>query len=285
MWYVGTLNDLNKTVAVETAKRNLDMSDLVKSTGPSPSPLAGGPISAPPATPGSAAAVATRKVMPDASEIGEMAVAVNLVSSGRINEPVQGEYLVVKLRITNLSKKPASYISWSGPESGVKLRVEKGGYYNQVPLPKKDPESIPPNETIEDTLVFEPPPSLKHLELDLPIRGSDRSFQFKIPFAQIVGAMTVPQPPPRKVQEPQATAKPAPAPTAPPYDAEKDPAVRRAVQRMFKTEWAEIYTKSLGKATLNKAQNYRKTQRKELLKRIADKHDLDEDQVQRILGQ
>jgi len=169
---------LNRTVATATDQRNAKMKgataiSLRASGANEPEPEAPDPD------------MVIRAVVPTASQIGDMVVAVQTVRLGQINQPVQGEYLSVTLRITNVSKKPISYASWSGPDIPVMLRVEQGAFYNRVPLPKQEARSINPNETIRDTLVFEPPPALKHLEMDLPIPGSDRSFHFRIPFSQV----------------------------------------------------------------------------------------------------
>ena len=190
------------------------------------------------------------------------------------------------LRITNVSEAPISYTSWTGPDMGVLLRVEKGAFYNLIPLPKQQPKSISPNETITDTLMFELPPALKNLELDLPFGRTDQSYRFRIPFTQIdrpVAVVAIAAPPP-KAPERAAPAPPSPPAAAPPpYDSEKDPKIIAAVRREYDLGTKEIFGKSLGKAT-NEAVRYRKLKGKELLQKIADKHELELDQVDRILG-
>ncbi|MGO9469882.1 MAG: hypothetical protein ACLQIB_45300 [Isosphaeraceae bacterium] len=284
IWYVGQLRVLDRTVVAAADQRSAEMKNLTKAAVGQPARTSGAKGAA--AAPEPAPLVVPRVIAPAAAQIGDMVVAVQTVRQGKTTTPVQGDYIVVTLRITNVAKGPVSYVSWSGPDMGVMFRVERGAFYNQVPLPKQEARSINPNETISDTLVFEPPPALKHLELDLPAPGGKQSFQFRIPFALVersvffAGAAAAAAAP--KVQAKAKTALAA-VPGTGPVDPEKDPEVRNAIHREYQAGARNIKSRSLGMST-NDAATYRRRQGKELLKSIADKHKLDVDQVRRIIG-
>jgi hypothetical protein len=270
-WYVGTVRQLDRTVTEAVEERSEELKTLArpKVTAKPPAPRSSNPP--PPLGPKTAPSDQWRTVAPTASQIGDLSVAVSAAHGGPITEPVQGDFLTVTLRITNISKIPISYVSWSGPEMGVLLRVENGAFYNPVPLPKREPKSISPNETITDMLVFEPVPAMKSLELDLPIPGGDKSFRFIISYTLV-----------------DRTVRPAPSvvaekPKPPPLDPEKDPAVRAAVVREYEKGAKDIKARSLGMAT-NEGTRFRRIKGRELVKKLAEKNQLEVEQVRRILG-
>jgi hypothetical protein len=214
------------------------------------------------------------------------------VLTGYITEPVQGQYLSIKLRITNRGKEPVTFVSWTGPDMGVMFSVEKGGGYNRIPVPKQEDRSINPNDTIFDILVFETPPPLKHLELDLPLPGGKQIFRFKIPASFVERSMATISTPlaptapaansATKTQDAAKTAPGAAMPT-PAYDPENDQKLRTKLNREYLSAARDIKNRSLGMNT-NDAARYKRTKGKELVDKLAKKYKLEVDQVRRIVG-
>ena len=137
-----------------------------------------GTVAAAPSTgmPGSAATASSRTEAPQTEKIGNVVVGVpeaKLVTGGG---QTADEYLVITLRITNLSAKPLKYVSWSDPAIKVTLTDQHHNYYNRISSTAEASQEIPQDRTITDTLQFEKPLNGAVLALDLPI--SDQQFEF-----------------------------------------------------------------------------------------------------------
>jgi serine/threonine protein kinase len=274
-WYVRTTKLLDRTAAVPL-------------TLPAPKLS----VSAPAVQPNSAT-VEKRTIAPAASQVGYMVVAVRKVCLVPINEPLRADGLCVTLAVKNVSKKPMPFLSWSGRDIGVMLRIEKGSrgpgafmtFYDQLPVPKQEAKSINPNETITDIVMFEPTPADKDLDLDLPVPGTDESFLFSIPHAMV--EISAPSQKINRRVPGQATAAPKVQAKEKavdgPDDPEQDGKLCAEVTREYEKSARDIKSRSMGISS-NDAVRYRRNAGNELLKQLAKKYGLRLDQVRRILG-
>jgi hypothetical protein len=211
-----------------------------------------------------------------------MEVAVKNVRLGRFDEPVYADGLCITLAVKNVSKKPVPFLSWSRRDIGVMLRVVKGiTAYDQLPAPKQEARTINPSETIVDTVVFEPTPANKDLELDLPIPGTDECFGFRIPFA-LIDVSTPPAAPvlgAGETVQAEAATLPAPAPDG----AGTAPEVQSNIRREYEEKAKVIRSVSMGMAT-NEGMRYRRSAGNQLLNHLSKKYGLDAQQIRRILN-
>jgi hypothetical protein len=276
IWYGRTVIELDRTAKMAGDLRKENVRGIVNSVVARPAPRIGVTAPVEPKV-----TTDPRKIAPAAATIGDIVVAVQAMRLGKNAESGVVECLFITLRITNLSKKPMAYLTWTAPETGVMLRVQNGSYYNQIEQPKQEARSVNPNETITDTVVFEPPPPpLRPLDLDLPLPGTDQSFQFRIPVSMLERDPVAATASKAMVKAPpEAMVKAPPRP----YDPETDPELRTELQREYLAEAREIKRKSLGKPT-NDAERFKRIKYRELLKKLAKNHHPDEDQVKRIIG-
>jgi hypothetical protein len=201
-------------------------------------------------------------------------VGVEAARRERRDELSVPEQLSISLRITNLSTKPATYRSWSRPETLAVLRVQYGNYYNRIELPVQGEIAINPGETITDTLAFEAPPVNASLELDLPVSGTDKSFRFLIP-ALIVDRFARPASPARA----QVVVPAQPEP----LDPENDRQLRSRIIADYRAGVKEIERRALG-MSFDGGQKYRRTGRQKLLEKLSNAHQLRIEQIRRIVG-
>ena len=180
-WYANQVRVLNRNVDIAAAARAKRLANVARRA------KGGIPPTADPA-PAPDPATSERTFAPATLRLGMLAVGVSSATRGPIlgvgDRAIPGEFLTITLRITNLHRQPLNYRSWSQRTTDVILKDKHKNYYNRVPLP--DPpiveNSILPNQTITDVIVFEPPiHTFDHLELDLPPVLGVTPFQFMIP--------------------------------------------------------------------------------------------------------
>jgi hypothetical protein len=238
-----------------------------------------GTVAAAPSTgvPGSATIASSRTPAPQTEKIGNVVVGVpeaKLVTGGG---QTGDEYLVITLRITNLSAKPFKYVSWSDPAIKVTLTDQYHNYYNRKASPAEASQEIPPDRTITDTLQFEKPLNGAVLALDLPI--SDQKFEFSLPatFIQRVSLANVEAgaaaPAPAPISAPAPAAEPEP-----PYSAERDPQLIADVKAAYDEAMKRVEARVLGMTT-SSADRVRKSEKEKIIKTIATKLDMTVDQV------
>jgi hypothetical protein len=217
----------------------------------------------------------TRAIAPNAVRIGDLNVSLVSAHLGRLNRAITSEYLSLRVKITNLSKNAITFATWSQAKLPIILKDKEGNFY-QLQRAAGDKEvSIPPGKSHVDTLLFEPTSPYTQLDLDLPIAGTDQSFQFRTPGGFIVRANV-----PLEELPPIADAAP-PAPPAP-LPPEKDLEKRKAILVEYHEKWNEIDRRAKGQS-FNNANETRRRGRKNLIKHLAEKFKLDEDKVTTIL--
>ncbi len=306
-WYVGTVKELDTAgnVAVEAGAAKTETAPEPPSLGmPSEKAAATAKttlenLSLPP----------SRTMAPSTAEIGDLVVGISSARLGPLNRSTAQNSLTLGLRITNRSDKPRKYLGWTQPEIKVLLRDRYGNFYNRIPLGPRDELMIKPGETITDRLAFEPTAFGSEVTLDLPVAGSEKSFQFLIPAAFIERTppptvasanqpLRLPSPLPLGTSPAAQTAPAAPlplgtspaAPTAPeapstpePYDPETDEKVRTKLRGDFNESLAEINRRRLGMSS-NESLTFRRRETAKLVKKLAKDNELTEDQVKRIVG-
>jgi hypothetical protein len=142
----------------------------------------------------------------DALHLGDFRLRVRSAVVGLVEfEPSKGKKtpavrgLTVGLRLTNagLTRK-ISYTGWGGDSPGAKpiLRDDNGKSYALKTFPpgwivkgRTNGAAIPPGKSLDDVLVFEPPPAtIRYLHLELPASaaGVKGKLQMELPRAMIV---------------------------------------------------------------------------------------------------
>jgi hypothetical protein len=217
-------------------------------------------------------------VAPNAVQIGDLNVSVVSAELGSLTRADPGRYLLLKVKVTNRSKSPVNFASWGRAKAQVTLKDKQGNFYS-IQHPSGDDEiPIPPSKSIIDKLLFEPTSPFAQLELDLPIAGTEQTFQFRTP----PGFITQPMMPfEESPQTAAAATKAGPAPLAPAPD-EKESATRKAVIAEYREAAASIRQRSMGMST-NDARNFRRRSDKDLRKKIGEKFKLKPDEVDTIL--
>jgi hypothetical protein len=162
----------------------------------------------------------------------------------------------------------------------VTLKDKEGNFYNIQRASAAQQTTIAPGKSHVDTLLFEPTPPFTQLDLDLPVAGTDKTFQFRTPPGFIARA-EVP------LQDLPAVAEAPPkAPSAPvafgPLPPDKDPEVRRSLIGEYREKANDLRQRSMGMET-NEARNFRRRKDKEVRKELGKKYKLEPDQVERIL--
>jgi hypothetical protein len=122
-------------------------------------------------------------------------------------------YLMISVRLENVSPRKVDYISYSGTVRGAELpllRDNLGSNYSRVTTPglagQLGRESLYPGKAQVDLMVFERPvPSYQQLELTLPgsAFGDTEPVRFKIPRSMV--EVDDPPAPPNRAKEPAAS--------------------------------------------------------------------------------
>ncbi len=177
------------------------------------------------------------------------------------------------------------YVDWSRSDIRVVLRDRYGNFYSRISSGSIDKITINPEENVTDRLVFEPTALQSELTLDLPIPGTEKTFEFFIPANFIERVRPASAATASTAPTKSAPGKPAStAPSTPePYDPEKDPKVRSTIQSDYSESMAEINRRRLGKGS-NEGMMFQRRETQKLVKRLATDHDLSEDQIKRIVG-
>jgi len=165
----------------------------------------------------------------------------------------------------------------------VTLRDQNRNYYNRIASRTQSEQVISPGRTITDMIEFEAPPRSLILELDLPIPGGDKSFQFQIPPIFVQQVSTVVGTP--KMQEGVIPPTPTPTPTStpPPYEPEQDQQLVGKVNVDYRDAVRKLEQRILGMST-NNALRFKKTATDKLLKSLATKYELKVEQIRRMIG-
>src|SRR3954454_4086362 len=102
----------------------------------------------------------------------------------RSKRTMPGPYLVLTLRITNLSPAEFPYQGWN---KGVILRDSNGNYYNPIAATEGDPfadsqvgTKLEQSRSLLDVLVFEDTSNAGLLDLDLPSVSGESVYQFRL---------------------------------------------------------------------------------------------------------
>jgi hypothetical protein len=235
-------------------------------------------------------------------QIDGKSVSVATARVGPVEGRAKGDYLSLTVRITNRTRKPILHQSWARKGIGVILRDLNGRYYIAMPAVEPADKAIAPGETYPEMLVFEATPPGASLDLDLPASEGAAPFQFRL--RSLFIELPRPNAPAPKVATPKAAPPPAPtapepstapeatvatiakakAPEAPPaVDPEKDPKLRAKIVSEFKEGKRRIDRRAMGMNT-NDAVSFKRNAPKELLKSLAKKHNLELDEVRRIVG-
>jgi hypothetical protein len=289
-WYVATVKGLDVTGDVAGERWATKMTLLAESSNLA---KAGGKTAAPTRPPlMSDQAKSSRTIAPNTSEINEMVVGI---SSARLGPPDEGngaDVLTLGLRITNRSMNPMKYVGWSDPKIRVTVRDMYGNWFNRISRDSSGKEvSIPPGETIIDRLVLERTSFNSELNVDLPLPGTDKTFEFTILplFIERTRAPVVVRAngiattsPPKTAASNSAASPPGARSKTEPYEPENDPKVRERIRTGYISRMAEINQRRLGYSS-NAAAVYKRRESAKLLKKLAEDNDLTEDQVQRIL--
>jgi hypothetical protein len=279
-WYVDTVISLDTSASLASAKRVARVKDLTGSLGK----VRGQPQKTAGAADGTSTPQSTvhmRTVAPATAQIGDMVVGVSIAQIGSSNGTSDGEYLTLTLRITNLSEKPITYVSWSAPIRKAVLSDQNHNYYNRVGATPQADQVIQPDLTITDTIQFEKPSPGVVLYLDLP--HGNQKFDFSLPpsFVQRIQVTTT---------APKAVA-PAPAPppvsvaasvSEQPYSAERDPQIIADVNEAYKGLMARVEKRATG-MTSNNAIRFRRTEKDKIIKGLSEKMDMTPDQIRRMI--
>jgi serine/threonine protein kinase len=275
----GTNRDSESPPAATTARARAasERTSVTQSANP-PSPAT---APAPPGAAGTGIAPKAKGTTPPplgtaaewVNRIGDMTVNVasaRLVPKGKTNT----RELEVILKISNASKEPMQFRRWSDPEIEVELKDQFQNYYSRT-VERAETVSISPQHTIDDTLCFEPPQDQANLELHLPIPGTDDAFRISILSTSIERAVRLPAPP---------SALPGAEVAAPvKIDPTQDRRIRSAIIAEYREGISTIRQKAKFMNT-NDAASLRKREPKVLIKSLAKKHNLTEDQVKTIVG-
>ena len=217
----------------------------VETAGPSgaatkPTPTSGPGPAVPTATPGRPAVPDSQTEWDSPAQVGKVAVRVLSAATGRVEivggfvreaRRTEEPYFAVSVSIANLSAdKKLTYESWTGRDFAItkdyaSLKDEHGNVYKRINFgvssrPKGGvdrSDSIYPEKTLSDVLVFEPPvKTAKHLTLNLPCKnfGAVGEINFHIPTEAPARRPANPPPEP-KPPEPETPPQPGTRNAAP----------------------------------------------------------------------
>jgi hypothetical protein len=109
----------------------------------------------------------------------ELGVASAIV--GPISLLSQKQFLSLTLKITNVADKSTAAVKWPRQTIKVTVRDRHKHGYPRIEAGPQDNASIDPGQSIQDTLVFEPPKPNEPLYVDLQISDSAQRIQFLVP--------------------------------------------------------------------------------------------------------
>jgi len=227
-----------------------------------------------------------RAMAPATMRIEDMVVGIMAAKLGPIqvkdDRSIPGEFLTLKLRITNLSKRSFEYKSWSQRKTGIILCDQHKNYYNRIMI--EDPpivaQILEPGQTIVDMIAFEPP--LKffgYLDLDLPSH-TYVPYVFEIPGGLVERELPKAPPPVQAAAPRPPTQAPPPAPVT--YDPELDFKLKAQVVFEYKDGARSIERKINGMG-YDRGRKFRLIAYEKLTKDIAESHNLTVDQVKRMI--
>jgi hypothetical protein len=116
-------------------------------------------------------------------KIRDMEVRVAIAGVGIFEKGQTEPRLVITLKVTNHSKLPMGFRSWSDPANKAELRdgTPNANRVSLIGSSAKAERNIEPGETIDDILVFQAPPPLFGVNLILPLGISGERFRFFLP--------------------------------------------------------------------------------------------------------
>jgi DNA-directed RNA polymerase subunit RPC12/RpoP len=219
-----------------------------------------------------------RTIAPATAQIGNLVVGVSSAQLGTFDGTTENECLTLTLRVTNLSAKPITYASWSGPARKAILTDQYHNYYNRISSNTQVDQAIEPDRTITDTLQFEKPLAGAVLALDLSIGVQKFEFSLPVTFVQRVAvAKVAPQvAPPSLVLASASVSEPA-------YSAERDPQIVADVKAAYDEAMRRVEVRVLGKSG-NEAARLRKTEKERVIKALATKMDMTVDQIRHMIS-
>jgi hypothetical protein len=127
---------------------------------------------------------APRTVAGEPLRIDDLEVCVTEAREGIFDHFHTERRLLITVRMANLSKGNAKYPCWSQPANGLILRDQTPNLNRYSPTGREAQSEriMKPGEVISDVLVFLPMPQFfVGLDLDLPLWGGIKRFQFHIP--------------------------------------------------------------------------------------------------------
>jgi serine/threonine protein kinase len=212
------------------------------------------------------------------NQIGDMTVRLEgarLVARANSSAP---ECLEVTLRISNDgSKQPITYHSWSDPNIRVELSDQYHNYYARI-VERVDEVKINPASAILDTLYFEPTPELAFLALLLPIPDTDKAFRIGLTDRAIQRIRLQPA-----QLSPLQTAQTNARDGTPPLKPAVDPRKRSAILSEYHERMADIKNRARFMTT-NEATLFKRREPQLVVKALAKKHNITEDEVKSIVG-
>jgi hypothetical protein len=241
-----------------------------------------------------------RTLAPEAKQLGSVQVSVVSARIGEVTtkskRTLPGPYLVLTLRITNLS--PAEFL-YKGWDKGVVLRDSNGNYYNTIPPTEGDPfadsqvgAKLAQSRSVLDVMVFEDTSNAGFLELDMPSFSGENVYQFRlgpmfvkrdmVTFKMATPGFTTPPPAPPTPPPPGFQNPPSP-PVAVPDDA-VERQLRNDILFQWRAEVAKIDRTSRGKGTADEARRYRRTGRDQLARKLAKQYGVEEFRIRQIVG-
>jgi hypothetical protein len=293
-WYASQLASLSKQAdkAGLARKDSLSLKNLAKAPGAQKTPLKT-------ATPSPGATAAAPGALPDGrvrapqtKQNDDVVVGVSAARLGPIvfkdskdatkQRVVDGKYITLELRITNLSRFPFNYKSWSQLKNGILLCDQNRNFYNRVFIdqPPIIEETIPQGQTITDILAFEQPlKNYGYLDLDLP---APNHLQYLF---RIYGNLVVDAPLPQKPAAPAGTAPGITVP-APPVVQNQNPEanlqLRGKVRDDYFSSKSSIERRAKGMG-FDRGRSYIRTNLEKLINDLAETYNLTPTQVRRMV--
>jgi hypothetical protein len=272
-WYVDTVIELDITATKASVKRTQSLKELAEPAIKHKRKLknnmgANMPIDTPAAT--------ARVTAPTTKQLGNIVVGVT--EARLIIDDVGKEILSITLRITNLSPKSITFVSWSDPSKKAILTDQYHNYYNRIVCRNPVNQVITSDYTIIDTIQFEKPLPAAMLALDLLMEN--QKFEFSMVPSFIQQRMITPQTPNSQPQK----ATPPPPILEQPYSAERDPQLIADVKAAYDETMRRVEARARG-MTSNNAIRFRKTEKEKIVKDLATKMAMTIDQIRYMLAQ
>jgi hypothetical protein len=225
-------------------------------------------------------------VAPAETKVGDLVVSVSTASLVRIDGSANVQCLVLKLKITNTSQMPITFLSRSQPNIPVVLRDTEGKLYDRLgPLPP-DETVIDPNQLFVDSIAFEEPAFGVEMQLEIPFPGGERPVHFRLPSRFIKRTMDV-----LRLgnlgQQPATAALPASSfqvADRKPHDPKKDLPHYAEVNADYQAGVDKLQVRSRGKGS-NEAMLLLKRGKISLVNDLAKKYNLPADQIRRMIDE